>query len=255
MKISTFSHTTSRIKRVIKYPILFLLHSLGIRRKKIFAIGFNKCGTTSLHSLFQSLGLSSYHGTRWRKHQEIRLFLFYDCFSDGSPSGELAKLDELFPGSKFILQVRELDSWIYSRLKHIERQKQENRNKTRGKYWDNTEEAVKKWIKDRNDYHTFVLSYFSERSSDLLIINYIRDELAAEKICRFLGYDCEVQKPKENVNPIKNSYLPKHRKLFINSIEALGISESEIEYDILCPSLLSKNLKDNLPLDTSELIS
>lgn len=252
MATITFSKLNSLIMRVTKYPILLLLHQFGIRQKKIFAIGFNKSGTTSLHYLFQSLGLKSYHGIKWRKHQRTSFFLPYDCFSDGRPSNELAKLDELFPGSKFILQVRELNDWIYSRLEHIERQKQENRNKTRGPYWDNTEEAVKMWIKERNDYHSFVLSYFSKRPSDLLIINYIRDELAAKKVCRFLGYNCEVTKPQKNVNP-KKTCLLKHRKLFINSIESLGIHESETEYDILCPSLIDKNQKDSLPLDTSEL--
>ncbi|WP_299488615.1 hypothetical protein [Acaryochloris sp. IP29b_bin.137] len=255
MAAINFSRLNSRIIRAIKYPILLLLYQFGIRQKKIFAIGFNKCGTTSLHSLFQSLGLSSYHGTKWRTNPEPSFFLLYDCFSDGRPSGELAKLaklDELFPGSKFILQVRELNNWVYSRLEHIERQKQENPNKARSQYWDETEEAVKLWIKNRNNYHSFVLSYFSERPSDLLIVNYIRDELAAEKICHFLGYDCELKKPKKNVAPKKNRSL-KHRNLLINSIESLGIHESETEYDILCPSLIDKDSKDSLPLDTSEL--
>ena len=203
MEVNNLAKKISRIKHIIKYPIQLLLYQFGVTEKKIFAIGFNKSGTTSLHYLFKEMGFSSYHGTSWRKHQKIRFFLYYRCFSDGKPSDELAKLDKLFPGSKFILQVRELNSWIYSRLEHIERQKQENRNETRGQYWDNTEKAVKMWIKERNEYHTFVLSYFSKRPSDLLIINYIRDELASEKICEFLSHNSKVSKPKKNVNPQK----------------------------------------------------
>ena len=77
------------------------------RREKVFAIGFNKSGTSSLHALFKSLGLSSYHGVEWRTCQDDDLLQSYDCFSDDIPA-DLPKLDRMFPGAKFILQVREL---------------------------------------------------------------------------------------------------------------------------------------------------
>jgi len=92
-----------------------LLNHTGIRRTKVFAVGFNKCGTTSMHVLFESLGLSSYHGTKWRNCDDLTLLRAYDCFSDDIPT-DLAKLDRMFPNSKFILQVRKLDAWVYSRL-------------------------------------------------------------------------------------------------------------------------------------------
>ena len=104
-----------------------LLNGLGLRKgQKVFAVGFAKCATTSLHALFVSLGLPSFHGIGWRSCNSIQLLRTFDCFSDGIPK-DLEKLDRLFPGSKFVLQVRDLQSWVYSRLGHIER------NKKRGK--------------------------------------------------------------------------------------------------------------------------
>ncbi len=213
-----------------------MLNRIGLRRhRKVFAIGFNKSGTTSLHALFETLGLVSHHGTRWRNCTDLTLLKSYDCFSDDIPV-DLARLDHLFPRAKFILQVRDLDTWVYSRLAHIERGKQNKSYKTHAA-WDITEASVKTWITERNAYHRFVLSYFSERREDLLIVNFIRDPNAAVKICEFLDYDVTPVKPAKNANPYR-SHPTKHKALLQKCITDLGISETELHCDILCPSLL-----------------
>jgi len=172
------------VKQEVILATYRLLNQTGETKKKVFAVGFNKSGTTSLHTLFQSRGLLSYHGLKWKGCDDLRLLRSYDCFSDGIPK-DLAKLDRLFPGSKFILQVRDLNSWLYSRLAHIERDKEEYAHHG-GPEWDNTEYAIKAWIKKRNAHHLFVLSYFSERPLDILIVNLIRDESSTTKVCTFL---------------------------------------------------------------------
>ena len=48
--------------------------------QKIFVIGFNKTGTTSLHQLFTNIGLRSVHGVGNYVMSEINN---YDCFTDG----------------------------------------------------------------------------------------------------------------------------------------------------------------------------
>ncbi len=224
---------------------------LGLRRKKIFAIGFNKCGTTSLHSLFLSLGLSSYHGQAWKTCENMSILHSYDCFSDGIPK-DLAKLDTVFPGSKFILQLRDLKSWVFSRLAHIERMTAMDAHDG-GPTWDNTEFAIKAWIKQRNEYHLFVLSYFADRPSDLLVVNFIRDESAAEKVCGFLGYETAVERPRENVNPNKQP-PPEHEKMFKNCIAELHLTDEEVLNDIFCPSLASDEDKGRYPEDSRLLL-
>lgn len=213
-----------------------ILNRLGLRRhRKVFAIGFNKSGTTSLHALFETLGLVSHHGVRWRNCTDLALLKSYDCFSDDIPT-DLARLDRLFPGAKFILQVRELDTWVYSRLAHIDRGKRNKSYKTHSA-WDVTEASVKTWIAERNAYHHFVLSYFSERREDLLIVNFIRDPGAAVEVCKFLDYDDAPVKPAKNVNPHR-AHPTKYKALLQKCITDLGVSEVELHYDILCPSLL-----------------
>lgn len=225
------------------------LSKIGIRRKKVFAIGCNKSASTSLHTLFESLGLRSYHGPEWRQLDNLDLLLRYDCFSDGNPR-DLGELDRLFPGSKYILNLRDLEGWLYSRLAHIERRKKSIQNYRTKPEWDTTEEAIKLWIKQRNQYHLSVLAFFADKPDDLLIVNFIRDELAAVKVCRFLGYNQEFQKPNENVNPNKKR-LEKHTAMLRHCIAELGISERELHYDIYCPSIEKEETQFRFPPDSS----
>jgi hypothetical protein len=226
------------------------LNRIGLRKKKVFAIGFNKTGTSSLHALFKSLGLPSYHGPKWKGDDNLRLLRLYDCFSDGAPK-DLAQLDRMYPNSKFILQVRELDAWIYSRLAHIERQKERNKHRE-NPLWDNTEYSIRHWIRQRNAHHLSVFSYFAERPADLLVVNFIRDPSAATKVCNFLGYEGNYARPKKNINP-QTDYPLKHAEMFNRCIAELGIPKSELSYDILSPSLISGEMRDRFPADTRML--
>jgi len=215
--------------------------------------GFNKSASTSIHYLFESLGLPSYHGVKWRRHDDLKFLRRYDCFSDDIPR-DFTELDRLFPGSKFILNVRNLESWIYSRLSHIERERKKTRNFQTVPAWDTTEEAIKDWIRKRNDHHLFVLSHFSDRAADFLVVNFIRDASAATKVCNFLGFDGEYQRPKKNVDPSK--YRPqKHTEMLRHCIAELGIPECELDYDIYCPSLESKETGFRFPPDSSMLMN
>jgi hypothetical protein len=221
-----------------------------MKEGKTFAIGFNKSATVSLSNLFQKLGLRSYHGHKWRYCDDMDLLHSYDCFADG-PALDPRPLDKLFPGSKFILQVRDLQSWIYSRLAHIDRFDIDGTNNLSPE-WDQTEFAVKTWIVKRNKFHLDVMSYFYERSYDFLIVNFIRDEAAATKVCNFLGYGGEYHKPRCNVNSAskpKASYV----HLFEESIRMLGIEKWETKCDLYCPSLVSDKRYLELPFDTSNL--
>lgn len=238
-------------KEKVNTFVLVSLNRAGLRKQpKTFAVGFNKCGTTSLHALFVSKGLASYHGVNWRDCNDLKLLRSYDCFSDGIPK-DISKLDTLFPNSKFILQVRELESWIYSRLAHVERGKKRSTDYG-SHYWDNTNSAVKEWILERNAHHLSVLDYFSDRPSDLLIVNYIKDTMAALKIVDFLGFHGASQKPKANVNPQKVPPIA-HRELLDNAIRELGITEEELKYDLYCPSLENSVEVGGIPPDTTLL--
>ena len=93
-------------------------------RGKLFGIGLSKTGTLSLHTAFGMLGLRSCH---WRHAQGPRKgrivlpedFQHYDAGSDVTAGGVFPLLDEMYPGSRFIYTVRELNAWAASICKEI----------------------------------------------------------------------------------------------------------------------------------------
>ncbi len=229
-----------------------LLNLVGLRQRKIFAIGFNKSGTTSIHALLESMGYPSYHGEDWIRYKDPRLLQVFDFYSDGHPS-EFSELDKLFPNSKYILQVRNLDAWVYSRLQHIQKNIVSKGVSCRDPRWDITEFAIKHWIEERNNHHLSVLKYFEQRPEDLLIINYIRDDNSASKIANFVGVGGLFEKPLRNKNDF-DDVQEEYVDMFHHTLNDLGVPQSEASNDIYCPSLVKDVDGKKFPFDTSRLV-
>lgn len=112
-------------------------------RTKIFFIGFNRTATVSIHHLMRKSGIRSVHWTedggptspnvaveidkRLSNGQALRAYLSrWTAFSDlsgGMPGQALTdgnrhfrRFHELFPTSFFILNDRDTDAWIRSRI-------------------------------------------------------------------------------------------------------------------------------------------
>ncbi|MBI5920709.1 MAG: hypothetical protein HY847_03560 [Betaproteobacteria bacterium] len=98
------------------------------RFNKVFGIGANKTGTSTLQAIFQiiglnvapqqqgeTLGLDLYRGNFIAFSDYVRQ---YDAFQDApfSVKTTYAQVDALFPGSKFILTHREPEIWFNSLL-------------------------------------------------------------------------------------------------------------------------------------------
>ena len=175
----------------------------GVRgHPKVFCVGFNKTGTTTLHRILsEQLSYRSAHKPEWTdwsitKNRD-RLDQ-WDAFSDGG-CASIRNLDELYPEARFILNTRPLKHWVLSRHKAVARSRSAV-HWALTKYvplgfvarilnrWvlDNRERAVMGWIRIRNSYHGHVIRYFSERKGKLLIIN-IEDVDFAAQLATFLG--------------------------------------------------------------------
>ena len=183
---------------------------------KIFQIGFNKCGTTSLHHFFINNGLKSIHWDETRLAKKIiensnnNLPLLdgyeqYDCFTDMESLGDhfyiylthFKELDIQYPKSKFILNVRDKDKWIKSRLNH----------KDYLKYFEintglNTEGVINLWKNQWDEHIINVLDYFKNRPDDLL---YFDIEKESHKLIDFMS----------EIIDIKNSKLEMTNRTFI----------------------------------------
>ena len=94
---------------------------------KVFNIGLNKSGTTSLTKALNLLGIKSVHYClhkekiseiiSYNKKNNKKLMAGLEQFRGFSDfSGQLLykQLDQQYPNSKFILTVRDFDDWIRS---------------------------------------------------------------------------------------------------------------------------------------------
>jgi hypothetical protein len=95
---------------------------------RIFGIGMHKTGTSSLHAALQILGFDSAHwkSVRWAKKlwmemaeegRSLTLEKHYSL-SDLPIPMLFQKLDASYPGSKFILTIRNEESWLKSVKNH-----------------------------------------------------------------------------------------------------------------------------------------
>ncbi len=102
--------------------------------RKIFGIGFNKTGTTTLKSVLRGLGLSVADQKSQERlltqpvlngdYRDLAWFVNrYDAFQDLPFSQGLAFVacDALFPNAKFILTLRDEDDWYDSMIRFQQR--------------------------------------------------------------------------------------------------------------------------------------
>ena len=159
---------------------------------KVFCIGFNKTGTTSLGRSLEILGYknSSFNRIVWRKYyanNDINKILDYTAKFDSVDDLPWLKedmipiLDKAFPNSKFIYLTREEEAWKKSMYNW--------RYKTFNAYPD-----LEKSIEEYRDHKKFVLSYFKDRPKEDFISLNIRDEKGFQKLAKFLDKETKIEK-------------------------------------------------------------
>jgi len=196
-------------------------------RPKVFQIGFNRCGTTSILFFFRKNGYTAVHrragrfsragtlaaGIELARREGKPLLTFvgvFDVYTDMEcrnlpmvmsrrfppriirklfekldPEKDLApiyaykyfkELDQQYPDSKFILNTRNVDNWVGSRLRF---QNKKYRSCIHGDdYHKDEAELVACWKSDWHDQHRDVKEYFRDRPSDLLVFDIEKDDPA-----------------------------------------------------------------------------
>jgi Sulfotransferase domain len=95
-------------------------------RQKVFGIGLSRTGTKSLDRALSVLGYRSDHFSTHLLRLEdgvlsldMRKAAVYEALTDITASLFFRELDEAFPGSKFVLTVRDSDGWLRSCCDHF----------------------------------------------------------------------------------------------------------------------------------------
>ncbi len=168
------------------------------KNQKIFGIGLSKTGTTTLYSALQVLG----HRTATYRHMKnlgLSQWLSGDFSEDylvqfnaatDLPIGTyFRELDQRYPGSKFILTLRPVDSWVSS----IERQFKANpdpkgdmnrdvRMATYGVSTFNEERFRRVFL----EHNAAVQDYFADRPDDFLTLDLFSGQ-GWDELCDFLN--------------------------------------------------------------------
>lgn len=159
---------------------------------KIFCIGFQKTGTTSLGRALEIMGyrVCGPVGVTNPQIQDkaldwaVEKIPHYDAFQDNPWPLLYKELDKMYPGSKFILTTRKPRSWLRSMKK----------------YFGNYEAAAESWIygdgitprknplkcmRIYKQHNKEVREYFKSRPGDLLEMD-LADGKGWKEICEFL---------------------------------------------------------------------
>lgn len=160
--------------------------------KKIFGIGFHKTGTTSLiralkimgYGCMGSFGISDPEISKTVYDKSFSKIDKYDAFIGHPWTVIFRKLDENYPGSKFILTLRPVDMWIASVTRHFGN---ETTHMRKWVYGIGCPAGNEKIYVSRYEQHTRdVIEYFNNRPDDLLILRLTEGD-GWEKLCPFLG--------------------------------------------------------------------
>jgi len=160
----------------------------------IFGIGLSKTGTHTLNECLEILGYRSIHFPdpalmTARRFEEA--LSGHTAATDISVSAYFDILDRKYPGSKFILTVRDLDAWLDSVEDHRRRREHELENPSCPKavvreLLYGTRGFDRKTFARAYDTHLArVRAYFGQRPGDLLEISFTSGT-GWEPLCSFL---------------------------------------------------------------------
>jgi Sulfotransferase domain len=161
-------------------------------KRKVFCIGFHKTGTTSLKKALQTLGYRV-TGPNGVNDPDIAsnviemahaLVAKYDAFQDNPWPVIFREMDAKYPGSKFILSLRDSESWIKSQVEHFGSEETPMRKWIYGVGCPKGNETI--YLSRFESHNKEVLDYFDNRPDAFLVMN-LASGHGWERLCAFLG--------------------------------------------------------------------
>ena len=152
---------------------------------KVFFIGYNKTATYSLHKLFSHSGYKSCHANYARKVIALTMKENFEsnkplltnlegpsCYLDivycdhstyVEANQYFKTLDEQYPNSYFVLQTRNVDEWIKSRMNHMPKKPFSERAMS-ALNLKNEEDLINYWKDLRENHYKEVRNYFKNNN-------------------------------------------------------------------------------------------
>ena len=175
-------------------------------KPRIFQIGFNKCGTRSFYDFFEKNGIKSVHYKRgelasgisanidtgkpplagWDKWTAYTDMQWVKKTGVIEACGFYKEFATYYPRSYFILNTRNKDRWINSRLNHGTGQNYGNRYRL-GLGLSTMEETVEAWSEMWDMHHEEVPKFLAQTGQHFLIYNIEED--TPDSLVKFLAPD------------------------------------------------------------------
>jgi Sulfotransferase domain len=165
-------------------------------RTKVFCIGFQKTGTTSLEAALRILryrvcgvigrDLSIAELDSKGRDLAIATAAKYDAVQDMPWPLFFRELDAAYPGSKFVLTLRDPESWYRSIADHFLPPGTEMEGWTYGADARTPHGNKQRYIEVYTRHNEAVLDYFKDRPGDLLQMDFTKGD-GWETLCPFLG--------------------------------------------------------------------
>lgn len=161
---------------------------------KVFGVGMQRTGTTSLGRALTLLGYKTIHFPSWLWEMEDPSLLDqYEAFTDNPIPLLYKDLDERHPGSKFILTVRNEEKWLASCQWMFETKREDwgfDRS-TRIQGMHHALYGTNHFDRDAfsaayRRHNADVIAYFADRHDDLLVLD-VDAGLEWGPLCAFLG--------------------------------------------------------------------
>lgn len=161
-------------------------------KPRVFCIGWHKTGTSTLGAALLQLGYSVL-GCRLDMYEPlaasdistpVALAGEFDALQDVPWAALFRELDEAYPGSRFILTMRDEDAWLASASRHF---KDTDIHLHRWLYGTSRLLGNEEIYRARfRRHYAEVTEYFSQRPEALLTMDFAAGD-GWETLCRFLG--------------------------------------------------------------------
>ncbi|MEM6556272.1 MAG: sulfotransferase family protein [Pseudomonadota bacterium] len=155
-------------------------------REKVFCVGFQKTGTSSMGTALRILGYRVHKGFRFNLPGKVQipepvtqaklakvalpLARAYTAFEDNPWCLLYRELDAAYPGSKFILTRRRPEDWVDSLIRHF----RDAHNPTLRYIYGCDSASVRPpqhYTEIYEAHNRAVLTYFKDRPQDLLVFD------------------------------------------------------------------------------------
>lgn len=185
---------------------------------KVFGIGFQKTGTSSLREALKILGYRVKDGdfkqfpaaVRRDRKRLMRALKHFDAAEDNPWPLLFRELDRWYPGSKFVLTVRDEETWVKSVSRHIGDLRSPMHEWIYGKGKGLPKKAPENAARVYKEHNRAVREHFRDRPEQLLEVDFTSGQ-GWEELCAFLGHEL----PKDPFPHFNDSNVSRKRKGFL----------------------------------------